>query len=85
MSKHEKLISRLLTIPKDFTWDELATLMKRLGFRQVNKGATSGSRTAFVNDETKDVIRVHKPHPGKIIKLSALKATVAQLQDKDFI
>lgn len=85
MSKKEKLILRLLSVPNDFTWDELSTLVERLGFRQINKGATSGSRVAFVHDETKDIIRVHKPHPKKIIKLSALKDIIAQLKDKGFI
>lgn len=85
MSKKEKLILRLLTVPNDFTWDELSTLMQRLGFRIINKGATSGSRAAFVHDETKDIIRVHKPHPKNEIRIAALKDIIAQLKDKGFI
>lgn len=85
MSKKEKLILRLLTVPKDFTWDELSTLLKQLGYSQINKGATSGSRVAFIHGESKDIIRMHKPHPTKIIKLTALKSIIAQLQDKSFI
>ena len=85
MSRKEKLTLRLLTVPNDFTWDELKTFIERLGFRQVNKGATSGSRVAFVHDDTKDIIRIHKPHPKKIMKLSALKDIIAQLKDKGFI
>ncbi len=85
MSKEEKLKQRLLSIPSDFTVNELTTLLKRLGFRISNKGATSGSRIAFVNDETKDIIRIHKPHPRKEIGKTALKDVVNQLKDKKFI
>ena len=85
MSKEEKLKQRLLTIPSDFTVGELITLLKRLGFRISNKGATSGSRIAFLNDKTKDIIRIHKPHPRNELGKATLKDVVAQLKDKKFI
>lgn len=85
MSKEEKLRRRLLSLPSDFTVNELTTLMKHLGFRVFNKGATSGSRIAFVNDDTKDIIRIHKPHPRKEIGKATLKDIVNQLTDKKFI
>ena len=39
MSKKEKLIARLLSLPKDFTYDEMKTLLGYLGFEEDNKGA----------------------------------------------
>jgi predicted RNA binding protein YcfA (HicA-like mRNA interferase family) len=85
MSKYEKLIARLLSLPKDFTFIELTTVLKRLGFDVSHLGATSGSRVAFINKETGDIIRIHKPHPKNVIGPSTLKDVVTQLKDKNFI
>lgn len=53
MGQKEKLIARLKTIPKDFTFDEAELLLKYLTYRRFNKGKTSGSRVVFVSDEYK--------------------------------
>ena len=42
MSKKEKLIARILTYPKDFTYDEMRTLLGLLGFEERSNGKTSG-------------------------------------------
>ena len=42
MGKKEKLIQRLLSVPKDFTFDEMQSLLEILGFEMSNKGKTSG-------------------------------------------
>lgn len=47
MGKTEKLIERLKSNPKDFTFDEMQTLLLSLGFELSNKGKTSGSRVNF--------------------------------------
>lgn len=67
MSKKEKLIKRLKTKPKDFTYDELKTILNYLEFYESNKGKTSGSAVEF-KDEFRRKIVLHKPHPGNIIK-----------------
>jgi len=85
VSKEEKLKQRLLSIPSDFTINELSTLLICLGFRVSNKGETSGSRIAFVNDETKDIIRIHKPYPRKEIGKTALKDIINQLNEKKYL
>lgn len=85
MSKEEKLKQRLLRLPKDFTFDELSTLLRRLGFEISNKGATSGSRVAFINKKTKDVIRIHRPHPQNEVNISALKEVRDILKEKNLI
>lgn len=71
MSKKEKLITRFMTLPKDFTWDELVLLFSLLGFKQGNKGRTSGSRVIFQNGEIS--YTAHKPHPESIVKGYVLK------------
>ena len=62
MSKKQKLINRLKSKPKDFTFDEAKSLLKLLGFKISNKGKTSGSRTMLTKDHIKIIL--HKPHPN---------------------
>lgn len=42
MTKKNKLLERFLSVPKDFTFDELKTLLQSMGFEVENKGKTSG-------------------------------------------
>ena len=51
MSKKEKLIDRIQEVPKDFTFNELDTLLTYFGFEKSNKGKTSGSRVKFYHSE----------------------------------
>lgn len=81
MAKKEKLIDRFLLVPKDFTWDELTTVMSYFGFEELSTGKTSGSRRKFANDE-KSIINLHKPHPGNIVKQYAIKQAIATLKEK---
>jgi predicted RNA binding protein YcfA (HicA-like mRNA interferase family) len=81
MSKKNKLIDRLLLTPQDFTWDELGTILTSFGYREMKTGKTGGSRRQFV-DADKNIITLHKPHPGKILKEYALKQVVEHLKDK---
>lgn len=71
MSKVEKLIEKLKTRPKDFTWDEMLKVLKHFDFEQMAQGKTGGSRRKFVNGENQ-VISLHEPHPQKILKLYQL-------------
>jgi len=66
MSKKEKLIKRLKSKPKDFTYDEADALLTSLGMKKSNKGRTSGSRVEYVLNGIK--IRLHKPHPQNELK-----------------
>lgn len=69
MSKLEKLLKRLHSKPKDFTYQEAKTLLEQLGFVEYNKGKTSGSRVKFKNEKYKFPIELHKPHnTGNILK-----------------
>lgn len=67
MTQQEKLVSRFLLKPKDFTWNELIKMMNSFGFEQISAGKTGGSRVRFVHDKHPPVI-LHKPHPGSILK-----------------
>ena len=68
MSKKDKLIARLRTQPKDFTFDEADSLLNYLGFERNNKGKTSGSRISFINSESGLKVSLHRPHPQKELK-----------------
>ena len=54
--------------PTDFTYSELVKFLKGFGFVEAKTGKTSGSRVAFINFETKSIIRLHKPHPDPVLK-----------------
>ncbi len=80
MSRHEKLLERLLSRPNDFTFTELLTLLKHFGYTQCAPGTTGGSRVMFT-DEHNNVIRLHKPHPRNILKRYQIDDIVAALKE----
>jgi len=81
LSKIEKLIIKLKNQPKDFSWDELVVLLNFFEYTEVKKGKTSGSRRKFVNKELQ-IISLHKPHPGNIMKSYVIKLVIKQLKEK---
>ena len=68
MSKKEKLYLRLKSKPKDFTFQEIRTLLYAYGYEEFSNGKTSGSRVAFFHDDLKHMIRLHRPHPSNQLK-----------------
>jgi len=68
MSRRQKLLQRFLARPRDFTLDELVALLKGFGYKEVKIGKTAGSRVAFFNEENRNIIRLHRPHPGNVLK-----------------
>lgn len=80
MSKKEKILKRFLQKPQDFTYDELRTLLSQYGYSELSSGKTSGSRVAFINDETNHLIRLHKPHPKNILKNYQIEQIIEELQ-----
>ncbi|KPU43925.1 hypothetical protein OXPF_20900 [Oxobacter pfennigii] len=84
MSKKEKLVERLLSKPKDFTCEELVTLLGYFEYKQVNLGKTSGSRIAFSNSD-KDYIRLHKPHPTNILKPYQVEDVITALKERGLL
>lgn len=84
MSKTEKLLQRLLSVPRDFTWEELTKILGVFGYSELKKGKTGGSRRKFA-DEKQNVIILHKPHPGNIVKEYVIRQVITQLKDKGYI
>ena len=67
MSRLEKAIERLKSVPKDYTYSEAKYLLGQLGFVETNKGKTSGSRVKFVRYSDGEFILLHKPHPSDVL------------------
>ena len=84
MSKKDKLFRRLQSRPTDFTFDELVTLLGNLGYSLETAGKTSGSRVVFSNKDD-DYIRLHKPHPRKILKQYQINDIVTNLKEKGLL
>ncbi len=83
MSKLEKMIERLKSNPKDFTFEEMQTLLLALGFELSNKGKTSGSRVKFFKDGV--FIILHKPHPRKELLSYQVKQIIETLSEEGLI
>ncbi|MFD0765654.1 type II toxin-antitoxin system HicA family toxin [Mucilaginibacter lutimaris] len=84
MTKQDKLINRLLSVPKDFTWDELCKVVAFYGYEELTGGKTGGSRRRFV-DGNKNIITLHKPHPANVVKSYTIKEVIAHLKEKGHI
>ena len=83
LGKKEKLIARLKSIPKDFTFEEMETLLIALGFEMSNKGKTSGSRVKFIKDDIPIIL--HKPHPRKELLEYQVKQILEVLEEEGLI
>lgn len=81
MSQIEKLINRMLDIPKDFTPDELAKVMKHFGHMPDNCGG--GSIIKYYRDSDGSQINFHLPH-GKENALPryVLQQVIRELKDR---
>ena len=85
MAKFEKLVKRLLSYPKDFTFNELETLLAGFGFKPSKTGNTSGSAVRFINRETGQIMRLYKPHPSPEIKEYVLKFVINELKQGGYL
>jgi len=79
----EKLIKRLKSKPKDFTYDEMKVALTSMGFKESNKGKTSGSRVEFKKHNAP--IRLHKPHQRKELAEYQIKHVLNVLEREDLI
>ncbi|MFM9912040.1 MAG: hypothetical protein ACKVN9_00720 [Methylophilaceae bacterium] len=82
MGKHEKLLERLKNRPRDFTFQELTTLLSSLGYVLNQKG--NGSRVSFESD-THPPVLMHKPHPNNIRKQYQVDIVLEALRQEDLI
>ena len=82
MSRHEKLLQRITSMPKDFTWPELISLMASFG---IELHTTGGSARRFVNPVSRQTFYIHQPHPSSILKPYQLREAVKFLRQEGFL
>ncbi|HCG6617012.1 TPA: type II toxin-antitoxin system HicA family toxin [Vibrio parahaemolyticus] len=82
MSRQDKLLMRLLSKPKDFTWDELTKLLGSFEYELVNG---KGSRRKFFHRATATYISLHEPHPQNILKAYVIKEVICKLKESGHI
>ena len=85
MGQKDKLIAKLKSNPKNFTFDEAESLLGYLDYRKSNKGKTSGSRVMFTSDKHKSKILLHKPHPRKELLEYQIKQLVELFEQEGLI
>ncbi len=85
MGQKDKLIAKLKSNPRDFTFDEAVSLLNYLGYIPYNKGKTSGSRIAFVCHERTSKILLHKPHPRKELAEYQVKQLLDHLEQEGLL
>ncbi|MCF7924390.1 MAG: type II toxin-antitoxin system HicA family toxin [Candidatus Izimaplasma sp.] len=82
MSKTDKLIEKLLTIPNDLRYNEFKRILESLGYEEYNKGKTSGSRVTFYRTSDSDKISGDRPHGNKPVSIGWIKRVVKHLKNK---
>jgi hypothetical protein len=82
MTRHEKLLNKFLSRPRDFTYNELIRLLKAYGYKELQG---SGSRVVFRNEVIKHNIKIHKPHPGNVLKRYQIDLIKQELKTKNLI
>lgn len=84
MGQKEKLIIKLKSKPRDFTFEEAETLLNYLSFRRSDKGRTSGSRVIFTSNDHGSIL-LHKPHPRKELLQYQVKQLCEKLEQEGLI
>ncbi len=78
MSKKDKLVEKLLKKPKDFTFEEIKSLLSYFGYELKQGGAGSGVK--FIKEGSNEIINFHKPHPDGILKRYVLEQVIEKLK-----
>jgi hypothetical protein len=84
MSRREKLIRRFLALPRDFTWQELVSLLEGFGYVQSSGGKSGGSRVKFLHEERPPII-LHRPHPTPVLKRYLMEQLAETLKEEGLI
>lgn len=84
MSKREKLVQRFLALPREFTWQELVTMLESFGYKLSSGGKSGGSRVKFLHDEYPPII-LHKPHPTPVLKRYQMEQIMALLKGEGLV
>lgn len=84
MGQKDKLIARLKSKPKDFTFEEAERLLGFFDYERSNKGKTSGSRVVFYCKDRSPIL-LHKPHPRKELLAYQVNQLIEKLKEEGLI
>ena len=80
MSKHEKLLNRFLSKPKDFTFNELIKVLKYFNYKLISNKKTGGSARIFKSPKNKQ-ISIHEPHGSEPIPQFQIQRIIKKLKE----
>lgn len=83
MSRGQRLIDEFKACRAAFPYKDLVRLLSQLGFEEKSTGG--GSKRKFVHVTTKQIIRLHEPHPGNEVKEYMVRQIRDQLVEQDLI
>ena len=84
LSRKDKLIKKLKSKSKNFTFNEAETLLGYFSYHCSEKGKTRGSRVIFVSEKYPPIL-LHKPHPEKELRDYQIKQLIAILEGEGLI
>ena len=85
LGQKEKLIEKLKSRPKTFTFEDAESLLGYFNYHRSNKGKTSGSRVMFSSADHTAKILLHKPHPRKELLEYQIKQLIKLLEEEDLL
>ncbi|MCD4722513.1 MAG: type II toxin-antitoxin system HicA family toxin [Desulfobacula sp.] len=77
MARKKKLLDKLLSKPKNFKWNELKTLLNGYKYKEIQG---KGSRVKFFREKPRNLIILHKPHPGETLLDYMVKEVIDNLK-----
>ena len=83
MARWKIIEKKFKNLKKDITFLDAVLLLEHYGYKQDNKGKTSGSRIRFTCEGHCDIL-LHKPHPQKELKEYVIKDIKAVFEQEGF-
>lgn len=84
MSKQDKRIKKLLSIPKDLEIKEVTSMMKKFGF-EVSETKSGSGHFKFIHKEKGLIHCAYRPHPHNNLSEDYIKGLITFLKDNGFI
>ena len=84
MSRDERLIERVKSVPSDLTWNEMVKFLDGFGYELKKPGKTSGSARCFVAKGLPKIF-LHKNHPGNVVKRYQIRQIVSVLDGEGLL
>lgn len=83
MSRPTRLIQDFKACQGPYSYRDLVRILSHLGYVEESTGG--GSRRKFVHEESKQIIRLHEPHPGKEVKPYVVRSVRDLLSEQGLI